>query len=73
MRRAGATAAPRQDDRAKEALVAMPMEENEKQQVIARSTVVQSLSFRVDPVKKSVESASRGRAGERSWMKLVHA
>eukprot|EP00966_Prymnesium_polylepis_P109729 2539229-Prymnesium_polylepis.1 len=35
MRRASATAAPRQDERAKEAMVAMPMAA--KQQVIARS------------------------------------
>ena len=56
MRRAGATAAPRQDDGAKEAMVAMPMAE--KQQVVARSTVVRSLIFHADPAKKSAESAA---------------
>ena len=55
-RRAGATAAPRQDDGAKEAMVAMPMAA--KQQVIARSTVVRSLIFHADPAKKSAESAA---------------
>ena len=48
---------PRRDrTRAKEAMVAMPMAE--KQQVIARSTVVRSLIFHADPAKKSAESAA---------------
>ena len=48
---------PRRDrTRAKEAMVAMPMAE--KQQVVARSTVVRSLIFHADPAKKSAESAA---------------
>ena len=50
---------PRRDrTRAKEAMVAMAMPMAEKQQVIARSTVLLSLVFHADPAEKSAESAA---------------